>query len=435
MTVAMVACSTGKEDVNKELVSETELQSLQFWLDHSENTDNILMTSEEIQKQNNIMLSTWGTDWELGYYDITAFPEVIDANWLKDRICYLNLMNTKLYKDGELITQDMWNQYYINYNLESISEDVKVSYGVTNHYAPALDLPTNDIFTSDGLSNSHNALQETLLKINEPIVVLHTSTDNQWVFVVANEFIGWIKSEYCSYFSSRQEWIDYQKQQNYIIVTNDTAVTETNIKLSMGTKLYLETLPDETTSEYNVIMPQKDESGFITYGNDRILNTDAVNVGYLPFTRSNILKLAFQELGDSYGWGGIDGKRDCSSYLKDIYACFGFQLPRNSRLQQTMPNISTDISEYSEKDKMSYLDHMNAGDILGIRGHMMMYLGKANDKYYVISMLSSYVPESVTENFANSIESINTVFINSLNVNRANGNTWLQELCGTVKFE
>ena len=50
-------------------------------------------------------------------------------------------------------------------------------------------------------------------------------------------------------------------------------------------------------------------------------------------------------------------------------------------------------------------------------------------------MLSSYIPEEVTENFGNSIEAVNKVFLNSLNVKRKSGNTWLQELNGVVHFE
>jgi cell wall-associated NlpC family hydrolase len=35
-------------------------------------------------------------------------------------------------------------------------------------------------------------------------------------------------------------------------------------------------------------------------------------------------------MGEQYGWGGEDGRRDCSSMTKDYFSVFGVWLPRNS---------------------------------------------------------------------------------------------------------
>lgn len=443
MYISLCACG-GEESQNatgqmlsiNEEVNEADLSSSSFWLDRLENADEVIMTIEEINRQNELLLSTWGTDWTGGYYDVKSFPEKIDREWLEERICYLDLKNTKLYYKGESISEEQWEQYYSNLNLDAISEEITVSYAVINKNTSALDLPTEDIITDSDMNEEYNALQETTLKINEPIIVLHDSLDSEWVFAVANEFIGWVKKECCSYFFNRQEWLDYQEQEKFIIVTEDAGISEVEQKLLMGTKLFLsEQTIDDTVSEYTVIIPQADDNGFISFKEVKISNSSAVSVGYLPFTREKIIELAFQELGDPYGWGGMDGKRDCSSYMKDIYACFGFQLPRNSRLQQSMPKLAKDISSLSEEEKEKCVENASAGDIMGISGHIMMYLGKVGEKHYVISMLSSYVPEDVTENFENSVVSINQVVVNSLGVKRRNGNTWLQELKAIVSFQ
>lgn len=391
------------------------------------------MSAEEISEYNETILSAWGTDWNGGYYDIEAFPQQVEGDWLEERILFLDLRNTERYHKGEAITAEEWEQYYDNTNLDAIPEEKEVSYAVTNDNARALDLPTEDIFTGSDMNEEFNSIQETTLRLNEPVVILHESKDGEWVFAAANEFIGWVEKENCSFFATRQEWLDYQAQDNFVMVTKDCE--EAAQTLYMGTKLFLAEGSSAEEDEYMVVLPGADEEGYITYEEIAISGSEAIRAGYLPFTRENIVTLAFQELGEPYGWGGIDGKRDCSSYVKDIYACFGFRLPRNSRLQQTMPEVAEDISACTEEEKLTSVGQAKAGDILGISGHIMLYLGEANGKHYVISMLSSYVPEDVTENYENSVESISKVKVNSLNVRRRNGNTWLQELNAIVDFE
>lgn len=444
MAAAFCACDRKNVDIDetttvitvtKDEVDLADLSSEQFWIEQTDNKDEIIMTYEEIEAQNEHLMSSWGTDWTGGYYDVKAFPEKVEKEWLKDRICYMDLKNTKLYYKGESISEEQWEMYYDNYNLDAIPEEKNVLYAVTNENIPMLDLPTEDVLTDGDMDEMVNALQQTLLKINEPVAVLHDSSDSKWVFVVANEYIGWVKKEYCSFFETRQEWIDYQNRENFVVITRDCTIPETDYKLLMGTKLFMAAgNEDETSEEYIIEIPKKNETGLIQYEEISINHSESVCKGYLPFTREMVIKLAFQELGDSYGWGGAQGNRDCSSYVKDIYACFGFKLPRNSRLQQSMPDVADDMTSLSEEEKKNCVEKSSAGDILGINGHIMIYLGKANGKYYVINMLSSYVPEEVTEDFGNSIVSVNQVMVNSLNVKRRNGNTWLQELKGIVNF-
>ena len=55
----------------------------------------------------------------------------------------------------------------------------------------------------------------------------------------------------------------------------------------------------------------------------------------------------------------------------------------------------------------------------------MMYLGQRNGKYYVISALSNFVPEDAETNVAIHPRSI---MINTLDVRRLDGTTWLDNL-------
>ena len=122
-------------------------------------------------------------------------------------------------------------------------------------------------------------------------------------------------------------------------------------------------------------------------------------------------------------------------YIKDIYNCFGFQLPRNSRIQMNIPEMNVKTESMSVTEKEAILEETNPGAIMGISGHVMLYLGKDNGQHYVISMLGSYIPETVTENFAEHIVSAQKVTVNTLDVKRKNGNTWLQEIISIVDIK
>ena len=84
------------------------------------------------------------------------------------------------------------------------------------------------------------------------------------------------------------------------------------------------------------------------------------------------------------------------------------------------------IQGYDNKKKA--LSALEPGDILDIGGHVMIYLGEYKGKTYIISMLSNYVPEDVTSDYDKSAVKLAKLYINSLDVYRKNGNTWMEEI-------
>lgn len=441
MSTTIVACgnntqkNNSNEVVNKDRVEvdSSKLNSASFWIDKTKNSEEVVMTEDEITTLNKNMMDKWGMDWYEGYYDVYNITENVDINQLKERICYLDLRNSELYRKGELVDEAGWDNYYSNLNLDGITEELR--YAIIIRNTSALDMPTYDILTDSSLDEAFNSLQQTTLKMNEPVVVLHESSDEKWLYVVANEYIGWVEKDNCAYFSDKQAWIDYMSQEDFLMICTDTTIEGLDRELLMGTKIFISNTEVVDGKDYVLQIPDKNDEGFVTYSYIGVSKNEAFNEGYLPYTRKNVIELAFSELGEPYGWGGSNGERDCSLYIKDIYECFGIEMPRNSRLQMNMVNVSENMSEISEKDKEERITKAMSGDVLGISGHVMLYLGEVNGKHYVISMLSSYVPETVTDNFSESVEDISKVFVNSLDVRRRNGNTWLQELIAIVNIQ
>ncbi|MBR6159969.1 MAG: C40 family peptidase, partial [Lachnospiraceae bacterium] len=114
---------------------------------------------------------------------------------------------------------------------------------------------------------------------------------------------------------------------------------------------------------------------------------------------------------------------DCSSYVRDVYKCFGLELPRNTTWQAAMPALKYDLSLADDDDKKELFDQLSPGAILFFKGHEMLYLGHEQDKYYVISATSSMMYPGGSNKAR-----IRSVVINTLDEKRANGNTWLADL-------
>ena len=100
-----------------------------------------------------------------------------------------------------------------------------------------------------------------------------------------------------------------------------------------------------------------------------------------------------------------------------------------------IPEMRTKIGEMTVEEKEALISKTIPGSILGFNGHVMLYLGEDNGQHYVISMLGSYVPEDVTENFKEHVVSALRVNVNTLDVKRKSGNTWMKELVSLVELK
>jgi hypothetical protein len=116
--------------------------------------------------------------------------------------------------------------------------------------------------------------------------------------------------------------------------------------------------------------------------------------GPLPLTRRAVLSLAFDHLGDRYGWGGYEGGLDCSRFLHDLLGVFGLSLPRNSSVQALAGTRVIELAGMDEAARAAALREANAcGIVLAqMPGHIMLYLGEDGDvasgaAFHVISAL------------------------------------------------
>jgi cell wall-associated NlpC family hydrolase len=114
-----------------------------------------------------------------------------------------------------------------------------------------------------------------------------------------------------------------------------------------------------------------------------------------PLTRRAVLDDAFRFLGRPYGWGDRNGGHDCSSFLLELFASFGLELPRNSAAQALAGSYSIDLdASVNERERLALIDSAARAGIvlLHFPGHIMLYLGRtAEGQPMVIHSFAEYL--------------------------------------------
>ncbi len=394
--------------------------ALEFWINNSDCDWDKTLTVKDEELLNPVL----------------TIDERVDGKWLRDWMAFIGLDEREFYLDGKRVTPKLLEQYKSYRNVPPDDEEVTLRYGVVVSGAALTDLPTEDIFTDSELDVRYNELQETFVKVNSPVIILLEDTTHKYYYVKSIEFTGWTKQSNIAIIEDKSMWDSYFDNDSFIMVTNDCDIAidssvaiegiSYSTKTFMGTKLYFQGKDEK--GNYKVCVPARSEDGTLSCDITGIIDSSNAIIGYLPATRCNILQLAFSVWGDEYGWGGRNGLRDCSSYIRDIFLCFGYTLPRNSSFQMRIKD-GTNIEHIEGYDnKKKALGALEPGDILDIGGHVMIYLGEYKGKTYIISMLSNYVPEDVTSDYDKSAVKLAKLYINSLDVYRKNGNTWMEEI-------
>jgi len=287
-----------------------------------------------------------------------------------------------------------------------------VSYALVLKRSVLRTFPTLDKVYKKGKDRDLDRFQESGLFPGERVAVLHTSSDGQWALVQNYHYVAWMPMDDLA-IGERAKIIEFANANQFLMVTGAKAFTNhvpmapelSHVQLDMGTKLPLaprklyadQVYGQNPYANYIVKFPSKDASGRLTIVLVPIARAQDVNLGYLPFTKENLIKQSFKFLGERYGWGHDYNGRDCTGFVGEIYKTFGLSMPRNSGQQgKSAYGVNTRFAKATNKEqKLAALGEMEVGDLIYISGHVMMYLGFDNNQPYVIhdvSGLSYFMP-------------------------------------------
>ncbi|MDR0822251.1 MAG: SH3 domain-containing protein [Endomicrobium sp.] len=406
-----------------------DMKSAGYWISKIDNPDNILLSGKQIDIVN---------------------KEFFKANLLKDILTFKDGYYRKYFKTAYKKTLNSYRKYYDsslnqkgvkefideidqNINYEILSENSEPLLALTIKSAPLRILPTKDILYSSLETEGLDRVQATQINLGTPLAVLYATEDEKWFFVVAPETEGWISSDDMA-FCSKEDLSQYLNRQISTFQTAKPSAKQISAKSKNSKKK--NPAPTESEQEQNILivaispvtdiyedserrifcaqvnagteltavkiddgiiqikMPYRDGNGNLKI-KPAFVNASDISIGYLKYTQRNVLTQAFKQLNSPYGWGGQGEYQDCSSFLKNLFACFGIKLPRNSgsqiRQSAALSNIKFNKDISAAKRAQTIISRAFAGaSLLYFPGHIMLYIGSEKGVPFVIHSIWGY---------------------------------------------
>lgn len=422
----------------------SKMLSADFWTSKLSNSSEIIMNQEQISNFNSKIISN-----VKAMYDLSSYKDTISKT---DIVNYINSYKlptkTMYFSNGTKVDNAFYNSISDNLNMSNLSDSTKIKYGICIQKTSIRSFPTNEGIYSSTTSKECDFFQESACQACEGVLLLNQSKDSKWYFVQSNNYRGWVDASNIAVTTDKKQFFDYLNSQNFLVVTGNYIKTQFNPyseqvsdeKFFMGTKIPFITsnIPSVidnqcTDGNYVVKLPVRDKNGILNFKLAIISKNQDIHVGFLTYTHENILKQAFKLLGDRYDWGDKYVGRDCSGFILCIFKTFGFNLPRNTDVQELTPGSK---KQFNKNDSLSNrnqtLDKVNPGAIIFMNNHVMLYLGKENGTHYIIHDFSTYYKKV---NGSYSKIAVNEVAVTPVTINLSSSSTFSQQFTSVIEIK
>ena len=420
-----------------------EMTEPSFWSDMAEDPDALLASPAEIARINAAALATEGSNM----HDLRNLPDRFDGleyraaleeNAASDAAYFLGWTYDET---GKKLSREDFDRIIANCADPGARANMPLRFGVAADRALLTVFPYDGQILDDPADKDFDYQGLVGIRMNEPVAVFADSADGKYYQVQTSCCSGWVRKEDIALCADRAEWLsawDIPAEKRLVfwgdkLYTEDSRThPETSRRLiTMGTVLERMDLEDPEAlianrlpiHNYAVYLPVRNPDG--SYAKTpALLNARAeLSEDFLPLTPANLAKVALASLGDAYGWGGTLFSEDCTSLSRNVFRCFGLDLPRNGNWLWPLAMPKIDATYLTTEEKEALLDALPLGTILDFPGHQMMYLGKVEGEYYCVSAVSSMISP-----YSGRRLRTRTVQINSLDVLRGSGITWLQSV-------
>lgn len=370
----------------------TPINSPSFWIKKLKNPDDSVLSMDEIETLNSMILD----DVE-HMADMESMPDTVSGDRVFEWLWTGFLLNPvdRYDSSGTKFPEEFIDDVAYNMGLDAIAEEAEIRFGVVVSRGDIRALPTDEpMYTSR--RGGFDTIQYTSAHPTESVALLHESRDKEWGFFQTSTLRGWMRLEHVA-FGERADVM--AAADDFLVVTGshvkvyrDANMKEPFSEVKMGALLRHDGEKKGEGEPWKVFFPEKGPSGELVWVQAYLSPKADVNIGFLPYTRKNIIRQAFKMLGEEYGWGGREGLRDCSLFIKDLFATVGLNLPRNSRQQGATGDVKAHRAEArSYREIAKALKSADPGiTLLTLNGHVMLHIGDLKGKPYVIHQIFGY---------------------------------------------
>jgi hypothetical protein len=389
-----------------------EMQHPEFWIARLKKPDAVVMTPQQISDLNKKNLTR---PYDLKDVDGNSFSflsTVIDKDNSVGIQFYLeNPLSIKSFPGDSLRVRLERHEKSINFarmydrrrmrydeleikeiedriNAGAIPNSITPRYGILVAHTLNRVLPSNEVMygSPDGWTDSN---QSTALDTFSPVAVLHASPNADWYYVRSELAFGWIPAGNVA-FGSPKEIEQYTNSKDFIVslvhkvpVYSDKEFKNFATDLYMGEKAKL---TKKTSEGYQVVIPSRKGNASLEFITAWVKPDAKVNVGYQAYTQRNVLNTIFSLLYRPYGWADQSNERDCCGTQKAVLRTCGILTGRwTSHELHSSDHVYAFPRNTPKEVKYKYLDTCESGiTLIGNAGHIIMYLGKVDDKYFVI---------------------------------------------------
>jgi len=389
-----------------------EMRTPAFWIDRADHPDEVISSPGEIQKMNEAyqarmkdlpalenglgpsierQLRIWaglvGIPPDLiaiSAEELTAAVQEMVKSQIQQmrRRDYGNVLGI-IYSESEI------NELEEELALDRIGEIESIQHGITVRDSRIRVIPT--------LRPEHVAIENSgrarwdmfnldVVPIASPVQILHSSASGAYLLVLCKRGYGWIRSENIA-LAGQERIAECIAYKDFIICTGERVPYYSNAGcnyvsgwLRMGDRLAY----SDVESQIQVIVPYRNIDGTLSLEKAWLKKNADVNRGFLPYTGRNIMNLVFKLMDQVYDYTGAWFGRNHVTILRDLFSCFGFELPGNGVLL-TAYNYAGSISP--EIGKEAQYQAMTANKpfltIQITRGHSQLYIGEYEGVPYV----------------------------------------------------
>lgn len=233
--------------------------------------------------------------------------------------------------------------------------------------------------------------QNSYIYLGTPVLITHYSRSKAWAYVESGFVSGWVNVLDVGILNDTQIKT-FKKTKDFLVAKHDYISLKNthNAFLESARIGMLLPLVGSTKTQYETEIYVRNKNGYAHAVRITLDRSDFVKFP-MVFSSANVARLAQSLIGEKYGWGGMFGNRDCSMFLRDVLGNFGFYLPRNSQAQmhQNVAQKSVlykDISKQNPKEKIESIKKYGIpfATLLGMKGHIMLYLGEKDGEVYVL---------------------------------------------------